>query len=201
MLDQIVEVVLKTLYAKSAGLYNHSVTTGKLAQRLVIAGDLWKEFDPQQAHIAGVLHDVGKLSLPDSILLKTGELDESENDIMELHPIWGGQFVQGTDLESFKEMILHHHECPCGTGYPFGTRNVGIEARIIRVADCLATLMDDRPSCREIIDPHCLFQEVRELVDRLFSGEQERRMLHGVRVVLSLAEGKHFRPVLSVVGS
>jgi HD-GYP domain-containing protein (c-di-GMP phosphodiesterase class II) len=201
MLDQIVEVVQKTLYAKSAGLYNHSVTTGKLAHRLVIAGDFWKDFDPQQAHIAGVLHDVGKLSLPDSILLKTGELDESENDVMELHPIWGGQFVHGTVLEPFKEMILQHHECPCGTGYPFGTRNVGIEARIIRVADYLATLMDDRPSYRKVLDPHCLFLEVWELVDRLFSGEQERRMLHGVRVVLGLAEGKHFRPILSVVGS
>ncbi|WP_020678132.1 HD-GYP domain-containing protein [Geopsychrobacter electrodiphilus] len=200
MLDQIVEVVLKTLYAKSSGLYNHSVTTGKLAHRLVIAGDFCQEFEPQHAHIAGILHDVGKLSLPDSILLKVEALDESERDIMELHPIWGGQFVQGTDLEPFKEMILHHHECPTGTGYPFGIKNVGVEARVIQVADRLAALMDDRPYCREILDPHSLFQELRNVVDRLFSGEQERKMLHGVRVVLGLAEGKHSRPVFSVVG-
>jgi len=65
MLDQIVDVVLKTFYAKNSGLYQHSVMTGRLAQRLVIAGDLTYEFDPQEAHISGLLHDVGKLFLPD----------------------------------------------------------------------------------------------------------------------------------------
>ena len=199
VIDQVVEIVLKSLYARNLGLYNHSVKTGKIAHRLVIAGDLWKDFDPQQAHIAGVLHDVGKLFLPDSILLKTGELNASERELMNLHPIWGGQFVQGTTLEPYQEIIMQHHECPSGTGSPFGLRNIGIKARIIQVADCLALLMDDHPDRQVTLNPHFLFQEILKRVDRLFSGEQKRRVLHGVRVILGLAEGKHSRSPLEIV--
>ncbi|TYO96777.1 HD domain-containing protein [Geothermobacter ehrlichii] len=199
MLSEIVDVVLKSLYARSASLYNHSMVTGRLAQQLVVAGDLWRDYDPQQAHIAGLLHDAGKLFLPDAILLKSGPLDDTERGVMELHPIWGGQFCQGTVLETFKQVVLQHHEKPDGTGYPLGTREVCFEARIIQVADTLAALMDDRPYRREILHPHFLLRQVRETVEGLFAGEKERKVLHAVRVVLGLAEGKHARPPLSLV--
>lgn len=201
VLSEIVDVVLKTLYAKSAGLYNHSVMTGKLAHRIVIAGGLWEDYDPHEAHIAGLVHDVGKLFLPDAILLKPGPLTREERSVMELHPVWGGQFVQGTPLERFKDVVLHHHESPDGTGYPLAKSQMSFEARLVQVADCLAALMDDRPYRREILHPHYLLQQIRGLVEKLFTDERQRKVLHGVEVVLGLKEGKHARPRLVLVGN
>ena len=88
--------------------------------------------------LGGYLHDLGKISVPDSILLKPGPLDAAELACMRLHPGAGADLVLGLkSLEDVRPIIRHHHERWNGTGYPDGLAGKGIPlgARIIAVVD------------------------------------------------------------------
>jgi len=100
---------------------------------------------------AAPMHDVGKIGIPDSILLKPGKLDPDEWEIMKSHTTIGAQIIgdpEGSDLLALAaSMALHHHEKWDGTGYPHGLSGdeIPIEARIIAVADVFDALCSDRP--------------------------------------------------------
>jgi putative nucleotidyltransferase with HDIG domain len=95
-----------------------------------------------------LLHDIGKIGVPDAILHKPGELTEEEWEIMRRHPQLGAAMVE--DIEVLKEarlIILHHHERWDGTGYPKGLRGgqITLGARIFAVADAVDAVTQDRP--------------------------------------------------------
>jgi response regulator RpfG family c-di-GMP phosphodiesterase len=94
------------------------------------------------------LHDIGKLAIPDSILLKPGALNEQERQIMERHVQLGYDLVKGIPfLAEAAEVILAHHERHNGSGYPRGLRGQEIPmcARIFAVADSFDAMTSDRP--------------------------------------------------------
>jgi putative nucleotidyltransferase with HDIG domain len=94
------------------------------------------------------LHDIGKLAIPDSILLKPGALNEQERQIMERHVELGYDLVKGIPfLADAAEIILAHHERRNGSGYPRGLRgdNIPMSARIFAVADSFDAMTSDRP--------------------------------------------------------
>jgi response regulator RpfG family c-di-GMP phosphodiesterase len=94
------------------------------------------------------LHDLGKLAIPDHILLKPGALDEQERQVMERHVELGYDLVKGIPfLADAAEIILAHHERHNGTGYPRGLRGkeIPISARIFAVADSFDAMTSDRP--------------------------------------------------------
>lgn len=94
------------------------------------------------------LHDIGKLAIPDSILLKPGALNEQERQIMERHVELGYDLVKGIPfLADAAEIILAHHERRNGSGYPRGLSgdNIPICARIFAVADSFDAMTSDRP--------------------------------------------------------
>jgi HD-GYP domain-containing protein (c-di-GMP phosphodiesterase class II) len=94
------------------------------------------------------LHDIGKLAIPDSILLKPGALDEQERQIMQRHVELGYDLVKGIPfLADAAEVILAHHERRNGSGYPRGLRGeeVPMCARIFAVADSFDAMTSDRP--------------------------------------------------------
>jgi hypothetical protein len=96
----------------------------------------------------GLLHDVGKLGIPDAILEKQGPLDESESTIMKTHPEIGvGILKRGGHFKRELLGVLYHHERMDGSGYPHGLRAdaIPIEARIVAVADTYDVLTTDRP--------------------------------------------------------
>jgi putative two-component system response regulator len=98
--------------------------------------------------LGGYLHDLGKISVPDSILLKPGPLDAAELASMRLHPGAGADLVLGLkSLEGVGPIIRHHHERWNGTGYPDGLSGKGIPlgARIIAVVDVYDALHTRRP--------------------------------------------------------
>jgi putative nucleotidyltransferase with HDIG domain len=94
------------------------------------------------------LHDIGKLAIPDGILLKPGSLNEQERQIMQRHVELGYDLVKGIPfLAEAAEVILAHHERYNGSGYPRGLRgdNIPMCARIFAVADSFDAMTSDRP--------------------------------------------------------
>jgi putative nucleotidyltransferase with HDIG domain len=128
---------------------------------------------------SGLLHDIGKLAIPQSILEKKGALTESEWRIMKTHPELG-LAILGETGRFTREMlaVLYHHERMDGSGYPHGlaAAEIPIEARIVAVADTFDVLTSDRPYRRAFNQPEALRRILDEagphldpwLVDALF---------------------------------
>ena len=97
---------------------------------------------------AALLHDVGKIAVPDAILRKPGPLTPEEWDVMHRHPYYSRQIVAPVEpLRRLTPWIYHHHERWDGTGYPDGLKGeaIPLAARIIAVADVWDALRSDRP--------------------------------------------------------
>lgn len=130
--------------------------TGSHIQRMaqfswLIAGRLGLPADQRQLLLeAAPMHDVGKVGIPDSILLKPGRLDAGQFDIMKQHAAIGHQILSGSDsplLQMAAEIALCHHEKFDGSGYPAGLAGAAIPvmARIVAVADVFDALTSPRP--------------------------------------------------------
>ncbi|EFL52290.1 metal dependent phosphohydrolase [Solidesulfovibrio fructosivorans JJ]] len=101
-------------------------------------------------HVAGHLHDIGKIGVPDAVLCKPGRLTEAEWDRMRAHPAIGAEILAPLSCLSglgVVEMVAAHHERFDGGGYPLGLagRAIPIGARIIAVADSLSAMLQSRP--------------------------------------------------------
>ncbi len=99
---------------------------------------------------ASPMHDIGKIGIPDHILLKPARLTESEREIMESHAVIGHDILSGSNSPYLKlaaSIALSHHECFDGSGYPYGLKEteIPIESRIVAVADTLDALTTVRP--------------------------------------------------------
>ena len=165
-------LVQKCLYARNLHLYRHSVLTAEIAWDIVVGTNANFGFSATQAYMAGMLHDVGKLFVQDTILDHRGPLNEREWEVMERHPAWGHDFVKGTIFEPFGDVILHHHKLPDGTGYPKGLTPEGLDdrVRLIAAADKIAAFLEDRPYRRRISNQTLIYQETREVVELYFGG-------------------------------
>jgi putative two-component system response regulator len=96
----------------------------------------------------GFLHDIGKIAVPDNVLLKDGKLDPHESRVMRKHPIVGDSLCAGLrSLNKVRPIVRHHHERLDGSGYPDGLRNgeVPLLAQIISTVDVFDALTTERP--------------------------------------------------------
>ena len=96
----------------------------------------------------GFLHDIGKIAVPDRVLLKDGALDREESQVMREHPIVGDALCAGLrSLQSVRHIVRHHHERLDGTGYPDGLRSsaVPLLAQVVSVVDVYDALTTERP--------------------------------------------------------
>lgn len=97
---------------------------------------------------AAILHDIGKIGVPEQILRKTGRLTDEEFKIVKQHPVIGADIISPVRfLQKERPIVLHHHEKFDGTGYPEGLlgRQIPYGARIIAVADALDAMLSNRP--------------------------------------------------------
>jgi len=96
----------------------------------------------------GFLHDIGKIAVPDSVLLKDGKLDADESRVMREHPVVGDALCAGLrSLNNVRPIVRHHHERLDGTGYPDGLRNTAVPllAQIVSIVDVFDALTTERP--------------------------------------------------------
>ena len=99
---------------------------------------------------AAPMHDIGKIGIPDAVLLKPGKLDDKEWDIMRRHPEYGAAIIGDHDSELMtmsQEISLAHHEKWNGTGYPKGLKgkDIPLSGRVIAIADVFDALTSERP--------------------------------------------------------
>jgi HD-GYP domain-containing protein (c-di-GMP phosphodiesterase class II) len=128
--------------------------TGRHAERVAAYGlKLASTFglrlgDEPEIEFGFLLHDAGKVAVPDAILFKPGRLTHAERLIIEQHPVTGSEIVRDIEfLGAARDVIRHHHERWDGTGYPdrLAGEDIPISARIFAVADTLDALTTNRP--------------------------------------------------------
>ncbi len=148
--EQAKSVVLslaRSIAAKDSLADGHSDRMVEYAVQLGESHGL-QEHELQELRIACLLHDVGKVAVPDNILQKPGALDAEEMEIVKQHPVVGENIC--APLRSFRAVlpvIRHHHERMDGSGYPDGLRGeqIPVQARVLQIADIYDALTTDRP--------------------------------------------------------
>lgn len=136
-----------TIEARDPSTNGHCQRIAHYATRLGRSLNL-DESDLGALERGGFLHDIGKIAVPDSVLLKNGQLDPYESRVMQKHPIIGDGLCSGLrSLIKVRPIVRHHHERLNGTGYPDGLRNreVPLLAQIVGVVDVFDALTTERP--------------------------------------------------------
>lgn len=153
ILQDLSELFYKTIKSIAFALdakdkYTHGHSTRvtlyslALAKALNLPDDLLEEIET-----AGLLHDIGKIAIPEKILLKPGKLSPEEYEIIKTHPELGEKLVQGIEkLKIISNWLKSHHERYDGKGYPDGLagEQIPISARIITIADTYDAMTSDR---------------------------------------------------------
>ncbi len=132
-----------------------------------------KEDELKYVYWGGLLHDIGKIGVPDSILLKPGALNEDEWKEMRKHPEIGYRIIENIDfLGPAKDIVLYHHERWDGKGYPLGLsgENIPFYARIFSVVDALDAITTDRPY-RKAQSFTKAYQEIKKCAGTQFDPE------------------------------
>lgn len=143
-----------TVRALASAVEARDAYTGRHAERVAAYGlRLADAFgmrlgDEPQIEFGFLLHDAGKVAVPDAILFKPGRLTPAERLVMEQHPVTGSEIVRDIDfLGAARDVIRSHHERWDGTGYPDRLKGteIPISARVFAVADTLDALTTNRP--------------------------------------------------------
>jgi diguanylate cyclase (GGDEF)-like protein/putative nucleotidyltransferase with HDIG domain len=143
---EMVNSLAETVDAKDSYTMQHSKNVSKMAGRLAKAAGFSEEAI-QKIEAAGILHDIGKIGVPDNILNKPGRLTDDEMLIIKNHPVTSSHIIESTSLKDLAQIIRAHHERWDGMGYPDGLKgeNIPIESRILAVADTFDAMTTDRP--------------------------------------------------------
>jgi ribonuclease P protein subunit RPR2 len=145
----------ETVTALAGALESKDMSTGEHSQRVQrYAVELARGLDPvlladQSVEYGFLLHDIGKIGIPDKILQKRGALSASERRLLQTHTVLGEQLLSGVALLQGQglQVVRHHHERWDGQGYPdgLGDSEIPLGARVFAVADALDAMTSDRP--------------------------------------------------------
>lgn len=161
---EIIRSLAKAVEAKDSYTKGHSDQVAHYAVKL---GRKLKLATTELDHLywAGIVHDVGKIGIPDSILNKPGKLTNEEFAVMKQHPVIGREILSEVDsLKDIMPVIYHHHERIDGNGYPEGKKNGDIPflSKIISVVDAFDAMTSDRAYRRAM--------DIKKAVDILQQG-------------------------------
>ncbi|HEV2744582.1 MAG TPA: HD domain-containing phosphohydrolase, partial [Rubrobacter sp.] len=179
----VVEALVGALEAKDPGLGEHLLNTSRIAGGIAREMSLPEE-EVDDLVVGALLHDVGKIGIPDQILHKPGRLTEDEYERMKRHPALGVEIVSPVSaLAGALPAIEHHHERFDGSGYParLGGEDIPLAARVVAVADAFDVMCRDRPYGYGVSNEAAL-QEIERNASAQFDPEVVRalrRVLEG----------------------
>ena len=145
--SKTISIAMNTLFEKSPREKMHSERVGNTAASIAE----WMNLPEEQVNlirIAGYLHDIGKIGIPEGILNKRAKLNKQEWETMKLHSEKSWRILENTeDYKEISNIVLCHHEKWDGSGYPRGLagKEIPIEARIITIADSFDAMTQERP--------------------------------------------------------
>ena len=181
--EGVLFALARAVEARDRHTIHHAERVGRYAEAMGAAYGLTPE-DCELLHDGGVLHDLGKIAIPDAILLKPGPLTPAEFTRMRGHSIEGERICLSLrSVAHYLPIIRHHHERVDGTGYPdhLAGRDIPIGARITAIADGWDAMVSDRPYRAGL--------EHDEAVRRLRAGAGSQWDAGLVRVFLDLLDG------------
>ena len=179
LFEETAEALANAIDAKDKYTNGHSHRVAEYSKR--IAADVSKSSEEcENIYFAALLHDVGKIGIPISILSKTGKLTESEYAQIKNHPVIGGQIL--SSIRQAPDLCIaarHHHERYDGKGYPEGLKGEEIPeiARIIAVADAYDAMTSNR-SYRKAIPQHIVREELVKGMETQFDPKFAKAMIH-----------------------
>jgi diguanylate cyclase (GGDEF)-like protein len=139
------ENLIRIVDSKDTYTGEHSEAVAKLVEAMALELGLDDE-TTQQLKLAGLLHDLGKIAIPDTVLKKPGCLQPDERRLVRAHVQFGHSLLEGLGIEPVDSWVLHHHEHWDGTGYPDGLagEDIPFGSRVILVADAFDAITTDR---------------------------------------------------------
>jgi putative nucleotidyltransferase with HDIG domain len=183
MMYGVVRVLMRAIEARDRYARGHADQVARLAG--AIAQEMGCPRETMEAvRVASRLHDIGRVSISDMILLKPGPLTELETEIIRTHPVVGAQILDALEFPwAVKPAVRYHHERLDGTGYPEGLmgEEIPLAARILAVADVMSAMISDRPYRRAATE--------QEAIAELTAGAGERYDAAAVAALTRVMEG------------
>lgn len=142
-----VKALSMAVEAKDRYTEGHSARVVNYAEKIGIAM-MFSESHLENLKIASLLHDIGKIGIPEAILNKPGSLSDEEYDVIKSHPVIGANIIKDVNfLKGVVDIVKYHHEHYDGSGYPEGLKGdkIPLDAAIISVADAYDAMCSDRP--------------------------------------------------------
>ncbi len=146
------ENLMTALDLRDVETFGHSLTVAKYSRVLAQLIGIRETATLENIRKGALLHDIGKIAIPDSILKKPSRLSAAEWEKIKLHPVLGHGLIKEIKLvQEVGNIILYHHERYDGTGYPRGLKKeaIPVEARIFALADALDAITSHRPYRKE----------------------------------------------------
>ena len=179
LFEQTAEALANAIDAKDKYTHGHSARVAMYSSRIAQAAGKDEE-TCEQVYFAALLHDVGKIGVPDAIINKDGKLTDEEFAWIKKHPVFGNQILSSIQQSPYLSIGAHyHHERYDGRGYPVGLKGEDIPdfARIIAVADSYDAMTSKR-SYRDPLPQQIVREELVKGVGTQFDPEYARIMLH-----------------------
>lgn len=154
--------LLAAVRMRDPALADHGLRTGQVAA--AISAEMGASADEvDRAYLGALLHDVGKLAIPEEVLSKPGPLNAAEWDRIRTHPERGHELVAPLVDDEVAAVVLHHHERVDGEGYPYraGLKTLPMTVRIVQVADAYDAMTSPRPYAPAVSPAEALVEIAR----------------------------------------
>jgi HD-GYP domain-containing protein (c-di-GMP phosphodiesterase class II) len=181
----VADALLQTVKMKDPFTFYHCCRVGRAARRLAQAAGL-NEYDQHRLEFSGLFHDVGKVGIPDNILLKPGSLTSQEFETMKSHALKSAEIIEPLNHIAFFKSLLpgirSHHERIDGRGYPYNLEGdkIPLTARIITIVDTVDAMMHTRPY-RKGLSFDIVKQELQEFSGSQFDAQLVKIYLDAIR--------------------
>lgn len=151
--------------------FNHSARVSNYAVKTASKMNLRKE-QMENLLLASILHDIGKINIPEEVLKKPSKLTNEEFEVVKKHPGDGAAMIRDTPYADIADIVEQHHERVNGRGYPFGLKGdeILVEAKIIGVCDTFDAMTEDR-AYRSAFSAEFAIAEINSMIGIQYDGE------------------------------